>query len=88
MNRRGTNFLHGLIVIRGDGCKLKERKFRLNVGKKIFTQKVVWHWHRLPTKLWVPYLWRIRDQFGWSSEHPELVADNSACGRGLEMDGH
>jgi len=71
---------------KGNGFKEKEGRFRIDATKKCFTQRVVWHWHCCPERLWVPHPWRC-PRTGWRGlGQPDLVGGTQPMAMGLELD--
>ena len=67
---------------RGNGFKLKEGRFRLDVRRKYLTQRGVRCWHGCPEKLCCPIPAGTQGQVGWGPGQSELVGGSPAQGRG------
>ena len=74
---------------RGNGRKLRQGKFRLDIRRKFFTQRAVMHWDRLPKKVVdAPLLEAFKARRDVALSRLVCCLATTYTARGLKLDEH
>ena len=71
---------------KGNGFRLKDKRFRLDIMKKFLTIRMVKHWNRLPREVMDTSSLETFRQAGLGSEQPDLAVDVPVHCRGDGLD--
>ena len=71
---------------KGNGFRLKDKRFRLDIMKKFLTIRMVKHWNRLPREMMNTSSLETFRQAGLGSEQPDLAVDVPVHCRGDGLD--
>lgn len=86
---RGSTNLCSLVTsdrIQGNGMELCQGRFRLDIRKKLFTQKVVGHWKRLPREVvTAPSLLELKEHLDNTLRHMVGFLGCPVQGRKLDL---
>jgi len=73
---------------RGNGCRCREGRFRLDIRKKFFTLRVVKPWHRLPREVGdAPSLETFKIRLDRAVSNPIQLKMSLLIAGGLGLDG-